>query len=239
MKLREFPRSSSTVSSFATTADTRFINPSGKCAFSQEQNVVKDPPFSNLDMISCRNLLIYFGPILQKRAIPTFYYALKPRGFLMLGPSESLGSFEDLFTLIDKKHKIYQKKRSAARLAAHFIGPEYHGPAACSRPTLQKSWKPGFDVDREVERLLAQRFVPGSIVVNQRNGNRAIPRKGRTLSGARDRPSDVQSLENGPRGSPGGPSRRPDPGKKRKQAGAKGGPAHRVQRRARAISIWK
>jgi len=134
------------------------------CVFAK-QNVVKDPPFSNLDLISCRNLLIYFGPILQKRAIPTFYYALKPRGYLMLGPSESLGSFEDLFTLIDKKHKIYQKKRSTARVATHFIGPEY------TVPRLEPAHSPknldtGFDVDREVERILAQRFVPGSIIVN-------------------------------------------------------------------------
>jgi two-component system CheB/CheR fusion protein len=134
------------------------------CVFAK-QNVVKDPPFSNLDLISCRNLLIYFGPILQKRVIPTFYYALKPRGHLMLGPSESLGSFEDLFTLIDKKHKIYQKKRSTARLGAHFIGPEY------PIPRLEPVHSPkivdtGFDVDREVERVLAHRFVPGSIVVN-------------------------------------------------------------------------
>lgn len=59
------------------------------CIFAK-QNIIKDPPFSNLDMISCRNVLIYFGPILQKRAIPTFHYALKPRGYLTLGPSESL-----------------------------------------------------------------------------------------------------------------------------------------------------
>jgi len=134
------------------------------CVFAK-QNVVKDPPFSNLDLISCRNLLIYFGPILQKRAIPTFYYALKPRGYLMLGPSESLGSFEDLFTLMDKKNKIYQKKRSTARVVTHFIGPEY------AVPRLEPAHSPkildtGFDVDREVERALAHRFVPGSIVVN-------------------------------------------------------------------------
>ena len=136
-----------------------------KCIFAK-QNVVKDPPFSNLDMISCRNLLIYFGPILQKRAIPTFYYALKPRGYLMLGQSESLGSFEDLFTLVDKKHKIYQKKRSTTRSAAQFIGPEYPVPRL-ERDHYPKTVEKGFDMDREVERILARRFVPGSIVVNQ------------------------------------------------------------------------
>jgi len=134
------------------------------CVFAK-QNVIKDPPFSNLDLISCRNLLIYFGPILQKRAIPTFYYALKPRGYLMLGPSESLGSFDDLFTLVDKKHKIYQKKRSNARVVAHFLGPEYVVPRL--EPALSpKILETGFDVDREVERILAHRFVPASIVVN-------------------------------------------------------------------------
>jgi two-component system, chemotaxis family, CheB/CheR fusion protein len=134
------------------------------CVFAK-QNVVRDPPFSNMDLISCRNLLIYFGPILQKRAIPTFYYALKPRGCLMLGPSESLGSFEDLFTLVDKKHKIYQKKRSTARVATHFIGSEYTVPRM-EPAHSSKTMAGGFDVDREVERALAQRFVPGSIVVN-------------------------------------------------------------------------
>jgi two-component system CheB/CheR fusion protein len=134
------------------------------CVFAK-QNVVKDPPFSNMDMISCRNLLIYFGPILQKRAIPTFYYALKPRGYLMLGPAESLGSFEDLFTLADKKYKIYQKKRTTARVVAHFIGPEYAVPRLepAHSPNIPEA---GFDVDREVERILAHRFVPASIVVN-------------------------------------------------------------------------
>ena len=134
------------------------------CVFAK-QNVVKDRPFSNLDLISCRNLLIYFGPILQKRAIPTFYYALKPRGVLMLGPAESLGSFEDLFTLIDKKQKIYQKKRSNARVVTHFTGPNYVVPQleTARTPNIHNT---EFDVDREVERILAQRYVPGSIVVN-------------------------------------------------------------------------
>jgi two-component system CheB/CheR fusion protein len=134
------------------------------CIFAK-QNVVKDPPFSNLDLISCRNLLIFFGPLLQKRAVPTFYYALKPRGYLVLGPSESLGGFDELFTLIDKNHKIYQKKRSTARAVTHFIGPEYAVPRLepAHSPHIHRA---GFDVDREVERILAHRFVPGSIVVN-------------------------------------------------------------------------
>lgn len=134
------------------------------CLFAK-QNVVKDPPFSNLDLISCRNLLIYFGPILQKRVVTTFYYALKPRGYLMLGPSESLGGSQDPLTLIDKKYKIYQKKRSATRVVPHFIGQEPMVPRMERRFT-SKTPDSTFDVDLEVGRILAHRYVPTSIVVN-------------------------------------------------------------------------
>ena len=74
------------------------------------QNLFVDPPFSRMDLISCRNLLIYLGPSLQKKAIPTFHYALKPGGFLLLGASESIGTFTELFEPVDKKFKIYSKK---------------------------------------------------------------------------------------------------------------------------------
>ena len=61
------------------------------CIFAK-QNVAKDPPFSNLDLVSCRNLLIYLGPVLQSRVIPALHYALRPNGYLMLGGSETLGA---------------------------------------------------------------------------------------------------------------------------------------------------
>jgi len=74
------------------------------------QNVLNDPPFSWLDLISCRNLLIYLDAGLQRKIIPAFHYALKPDGFLFLGASESVGPFGDLFEPVDKKHKIYARK---------------------------------------------------------------------------------------------------------------------------------
>src|SRR5216683_1564460 len=74
------------------------------------QNLISDPPFSRMDLISCRNLLIYLEPSLQQKALPTFHYALKPDGFLFLGASESIGSFTELFEPVDKKHKIYSRK---------------------------------------------------------------------------------------------------------------------------------
>ena len=75
-----------------------------------EQSVIKDPPFSKLDLISCRNLLIYLNSDLQKRIIPLFHYALKPEGYLLLGSSESVGDFDTLFTATDRKLKIYRRK---------------------------------------------------------------------------------------------------------------------------------
>jgi two-component system CheB/CheR fusion protein len=134
------------------------------CIFAK-QNIAKDPPFSNLDLISCRNLLIYLGPTLQKRVIPTLHYALKPSGYLMLGSSENLGSFSDHFTLIDKKYKIYQKKRAATRLVTYFAGGDYAVRKAEHLPP-PKPAPSGFTVEREVERVLMNRFVPASIVVN-------------------------------------------------------------------------
>ncbi len=76
------------------------------------QNVIKDPPFTKLDLVACRNLLIYLEPELQNRLIPAFHYALKPGGILFLSPSESIGSHLDLFKPINKKWKFFQAKAS-------------------------------------------------------------------------------------------------------------------------------
>ncbi len=75
-----------------------------------EHNVIKDPPFSKLDLISCRNILIYLGGDLQKKIIPLFHYALNPNGFLFLGTSETVGEFLDLFLALDPRLKLYQRK---------------------------------------------------------------------------------------------------------------------------------
>lgn len=77
------------------------------CIFSPH-NVISDPPFSRMDMVSCRNLLIYFGPELQRQVIPTFHYALKPDGYLFLGTSESISQYGDLFSTVDKQSRIFQ-----------------------------------------------------------------------------------------------------------------------------------
>jgi two-component system, chemotaxis family, CheB/CheR fusion protein len=79
-----------------------------------EQDVIKDPPFSKLDLIICRNLMIYMGGELQKKLIPLFHYSLKPGGYLFLGTSETIGEYNHLFTVIDRTLKVYQRKEGFA-----------------------------------------------------------------------------------------------------------------------------
>jgi two-component system CheB/CheR fusion protein len=134
------------------------------CIFAK-QNLVKDPPFSNLDLVSCRNLLIYLGPVLQRRVIPSLHYALKPGGYLMLGASENLGGFADHFGLVDKKDKIYQKRKTTARLTTYFASADYL-PIRTTESKRSRDLPAPFTVEREVEHLLVNRFVPASIVVN-------------------------------------------------------------------------
>ncbi len=134
------------------------------CIFAK-QNVAKDPPFSNLDLVSCRNLLIYLGPVLQGRVIPSLHYALRPNGYLMLGGSESLGLFADQFTVADKKSKIYRKKPSTTRLATFFTPQRYEVRRAGGNQ-VSKPAQSGLSIEKEVDRLLVNRFVPASIVVN-------------------------------------------------------------------------
>ncbi len=108
-----------------------------------EQDVISDPPFSRLDLISCRNLLIYLGAALQRKLIPLFHYALNPDGVLFLGTSESVGEAIDLFTVIDRRLKIYRRQddvRGAQRAAlARYLPalavPGDVAPALVGRPT--------------------------------------------------------------------------------------------------------
>lgn len=76
------------------------------------QNIIKDPPFTKLDILSCRNVLIYLGSELQRKLFPTFHYSLKPDGLLFLGSSESIGTDVDLFLPLDKKWRIYRRQHS-------------------------------------------------------------------------------------------------------------------------------
>ena len=89
------------------------------CVFSTH-SIIRDPPFSRLDLISCRNLLIYLKPSLQEQIIPLLHYALRPNGYLFLGLSENIGRYADLFVALDKKNRIFQRREVIARASLPF-----------------------------------------------------------------------------------------------------------------------
>ena len=136
-----------------------------------EQDVIKDPPFSKLDLISCRNLLIYMGGDLQKKLIPLFHYALNPGGTLFLGTSETVGEFADLFATLDRKSKLYQRKENGsgahARPWASISRPLTEGGAA-SRPSAKAPGESKFRLRELTERALLQQYAPVGALINQR-----------------------------------------------------------------------
>ncbi len=137
------------------------------CIFAR-QNVVKDPPFSKLDIVSCRNMLIYLGPVLQKKIIPIFHYALHSQGYLILGSSESIGPFTDLFSIEDKKNKIYVKRPVAPRVDFDFAVRGYSAPAAIepTMPEFRPAWG-GFDTQKEADRILLSKYTPPGVLVSE------------------------------------------------------------------------
>lgn len=139
------------------------------CVFAS-QNVFSDPPFSRMDLISCRNVLIYLSPVLQKRVIPIFHYALKEGGFLLVGNTEGLlGSGAELFDLVHRRSKIYQKRPvpSPVTFGLTISTPTEKGPEKAARGEREEEpAKLPSDVQREADRLLLTKYVPSAIVVS-------------------------------------------------------------------------
>ncbi len=131
------------------------------------QNIIKDPPFTKLDLLSCRNLMIYLEPELQNRVIPAFHYALKPGGVLFLSPSESIGSHVDLFTALNRKWKLYQSAPSMASARAVMssgLSWTKDNPTKGSDEVITKIKETDFaEVTR---RALLQSYAPASVVAN-------------------------------------------------------------------------
>jgi two-component system CheB/CheR fusion protein len=137
------------------------------CVFATH-NVLKDPPFSRVDLISCCNLMIYLEPVLQKKVFSTFHYALNNNGYLVLGKSETIGNSTNLFSQLEKKNKIYTKKKDAATKA--FFEMTFRGPEAekeLKQPITRKAKGEDMDLDKIVDGVLLKRFTPPSVVVNQ------------------------------------------------------------------------
>ncbi|MBX9608160.1 MAG: PAS domain-containing protein, partial [Gammaproteobacteria bacterium] len=129
------------------------------------QDLVRDPPFSKLDLIVCRNVLIYFEPVQQGRVLEVFHFALNPHGVLFLGKSESLGEQADLFEPVSRTHRIFHRVGAATRLPRPFEG-HWSGPGGFLTPALPSGDK-DFDAARVVSEHLGGRAVSAAILVNR------------------------------------------------------------------------
>lgn len=134
------------------------------------QNVASDPPFSRIDLISCRNLLIYMGADLQKRVLPLFHYSLNEDGFLFLGTSETIDEFTHLFGTVDRKWKVYRKKKGSASQiprvelpipAPAELGIEY--PLPVDQTSAKKT-----SFRQLTERMLLTAYGPTAVLVNEK-----------------------------------------------------------------------
>jgi two-component system CheB/CheR fusion protein len=139
------------------------------CIFAQH-NVVRDPPFSQMDIICCRNVLIYLEPVLQSKVISLFHYALRPGGYLVLGSSEGLGPAASLFATEDRPCKIFSKKATRARQVVAFSlnrqpDQDEQGPAAIP-VKLDAAWN-NTEVQKEFDRRLLTHYAPAAAVINE------------------------------------------------------------------------
>ncbi len=134
------------------------------------QNIIKDPPFTKLDLLSCRNLLIYLNPEVQKKLFPLFHYSLKEKGILFLGTSESIGQATDLFTIQDKKWKIFHRQSNLSVL--HPILPfsmdTLHDNSVETGPVMQKVTAEVNNL-RLVESILAQSDTPPCVIIDEKH----------------------------------------------------------------------
>jgi two-component system CheB/CheR fusion protein len=136
------------------------------CVFAR-QDLSADPPFSRLDLVSCQNLLIYFGPELQKRVIPIFHYALQPHGFLLRSRAESIGGFAELFTQIDKQQRVYAKNSSPAKPERAFPARNRVEESLLTPQTESATTEPvPPEVAKVADRVLLQHYKPKGVVIN-------------------------------------------------------------------------
>ncbi len=140
------------------------------CIFAK-QNLCNDPPFSHIDILSCRNVMIYFNPVLQRQIMSTFHYALEPGGYLLLGMSEGLRDFGEAFVTVDRKRKIYTKTGSS--LAAGYEATRSYRASAANpsgRPLADNeatSWAE-LELQRAADRMVLARFGPPGLIVDDR-----------------------------------------------------------------------
>ena len=131
-------------------------------------NLLKDPPFSRMDIISCQNVLIYLEPSAQNKIMHAFHFALKPAGYLVLGKSESIGSSTDLFEQLGKEYRIYKKKNVTSPFHLDFpIGTNVGSIFTSEEKKKPVEHSKEIDLEKETEKLLLRKYIPASVLVNK------------------------------------------------------------------------
>jgi two-component system CheB/CheR fusion protein len=135
-----------------------------------QQNVIMDPPFTRLDLVSCRNLLIYLTPALQKKLLPLFHYSLNPGGLLFLGNAETVGEYTDLFAPLAGKVRLYRRIESRLRAEPVEFPSSFTPAKPSARPAAPsaRSLKPLANVQTLAEQLLLQRYAPAAVLVTDK-----------------------------------------------------------------------
>ncbi len=131
------------------------------------QNLVMDPPFTKLDILCCRNLLIYLLPEVQKKLIPLFHYSLNPNGLLVLGSAETIGGYGDLFDPVNAKLRLYRRSDSARRGAPLAFPSSFNSPPATG-PAAPDAAPPTANLQSAADQLILQRYAPPSVLVDDR-----------------------------------------------------------------------
>jgi two-component system CheB/CheR fusion protein len=135
------------------------------CVFAR-QDLSRDPPFSKLDLILCRNVLIYMNAALQRKLMAVFHYALRPNGFLMLGNAETIGAQSDLFGIADKKHRLYAKRTGGAASTVQFPVDALPASQAAPRRDATHARDEGRSIQHEANRVILERYAPPGVVVD-------------------------------------------------------------------------
>jgi two-component system CheB/CheR fusion protein len=129
-----------------------------------QQNMIKDPPFTKIDILTCRNLLIYLTTEMQKKLIPLFHYSLNSGGFLFLGSAETVGNFTDLFNPLDRKSRIYRRLQPLLQ-AEHVIFPTSFAPTP---PTVNQPSATVKNIQSMADKLILQHYSPATVLVNNK-----------------------------------------------------------------------
>jgi two-component system CheB/CheR fusion protein len=135
------------------------------CVFVRH-DLAKDPPFSKLDLVTCRNVLIYFEPVLQKRIIATFHYCLNQPGFMVLGRTESISTQQHLFATVDKTNKIFSREAVTSQLK--FVTMQNTSTTkSFIQPVLVEAGHPIVDIGKQIDNLLLTKYSPAGVLINE------------------------------------------------------------------------